>query len=95
MDTRAESGMHIQLQHSNKDLVISFSYLFQIGAQSQYHTLTDSTCTTLEDLNYEGTQCHLDKIFPSVTEIRYTDDKQTTFLHAVLKGEDYWNAIHK
>lgn len=46
-------------------------------------------------MNKEGTQCHLDKIFPSVTQIRYSDDKGTTFLHAALNGEDYWNAITK
>jgi hypothetical protein len=69
--------------------------LSQIGNQSHYYSLTDSKCTTLDKLNREGTQCHLDEIFPAVEEIRYTDDHQTTFLYAKLRGEDYWNALQR
>ena len=81
------------MQHIDEDLVVSPTYFFQIGDSSHYYTLIDSTCSSL-DLNHEGTQCHLDRIFQNATEIRYTDDNQRTFLHAKLKGEEYWNAIN-
>ncbi|XP_062501586.1 uncharacterized protein LOC134178717 [Corticium candelabrum] len=69
--------------------------LNQIGDKSRYHTLTDAHCSILDSLNKEGKQCNLNRLFRCATEIRYTDDKLTTFLHAKLNGAEYWTAIHK